>query len=134
MAVASGAAPSPSFPQASPSRSTCSLAPEIDCQASLTCLVFLPSVPQKECPGTDRKGRQGRESGVITAPATSGRVTAFLKVTFQVLELLLPPPPSPLLNPPHSLWPFSRHLSYNVNSSFIKLCLDYPSVFALGPQ
>ena len=129
MAVASGAATSPSFPQVSPSRSTCSLAQEIDSQASLTCLAFLPSVRQKECPATDRKGRQGRERGVITAPATSGRVTAFLQVTFQVLELL-----SPLLNPPHSLWPCSHHLSYSVNSSFIKLCLDYPSVFSLGPQ
>ena len=66
---------------------------------------------------------------MITAPATSGRVTVPLRVTFQVLE---PTPSSTALSLTKcalTAWALVPIISYSVNSSFIKLCLDYMSFF-----
>ena len=104
---------------------TCSLTQETDCQESLTCFDFLSSVKPKECPG---KGREERGKGMITSPATSGRVTPPLRVTFQVE----PTPSSTALSLtkcPLLAWSLVPIISYSVNSSFIKLCLDYTSFF-----
>ena len=75
------------------------------------------------------KGQEERGRGVITAPATSGRVTVPLRVTFQVLE---PTPSSTALSLTKcalTAWALVPIISYSVNSSFIKLCLDYMSFF-----
>lgn len=75
----------------------------------------------------ERAGKR-EERGLITSPATSGRVTPPLRVTFQVE----PTPSSTALSLtkcPLLAWSLVPIISYSVNSSFIKLCLDYTSFF-----
>ena len=85
--------------------------------------------------GVPWKGQEERGKGMITAPATSGRVTVPLRVTFEALESTPSSTALSLTKCPLTAWALVPIISYSVNSSFIKLCLDYRSLFffPLGP-
>lgn len=130
MAVASAAGTSPSFLEVRPFFCTCSLTQETDSQESLTCFDFLLSVQPKECPGKGRK----RGKGVITAPATSGRVTVPLRVTFQVLESTPSSTALSLTKCPLTAWALVPIISYSVNSSLLSSAwITGLFFFPLGP-
>lgn len=88
--------------------------------SSPSCLLFSRSSLQQIEGGQERKGV------VITAPAP-------LNVTFQVLETAPSSTQSPLLTPLHCTLPCFPCPVYHVNSFFIKLSLNHPSVSSRTP-
>lgn len=113
--------------------STSSLAPEIEPQTSLSCLILLTSQLKELLSAGRRWGGEGRKGRYYSA--VLGKVPAPTKRTFQVLE---PSPAASHLSfiqspPPPPTTPAFPHPAYRVNSSFTKLSWNYPFVSCEDP-